>query len=150
MEHLAHTININQRVERHFAVLFLDMDHFKAANDDYGHDYGDEILCEAARRMESCIRQTDLLARLGGDEFVACINLLNDTKYAMTVAQKIQNIVSQPYIVKNVTIKIGISIGISFYPEHSTEPEMLLKKADQALYQAKENRGSIAIYQSEQ
>ncbi len=149
MEHLAQTININQRIERHFAVLFLDLDHFKAANDNYGHDYGDEVLCEAARRMESCIRQTDLLARLGGDEFVACINLLSDAKYAMIAAQKIQKIVSQPYFVKNATIEIGISIGISLYPNHSTEPGMLLKKADHALYQAKENRGSIAVYQPE-
>jgi len=147
MEHLSHTININQRIGRRFAVFFLDLDHFKAANDNYGHDYGDEILIEAARRMETCIRQTDLLARLGGDEFVACINLLNDIKYTMMVAGKIQQAVSQPYHIKNTSIEIGISVGISLYPDHAKDPDMLLKKADLALYQAKENRGSITIYQ---
>jgi diguanylate cyclase (GGDEF)-like protein len=128
-------------------VLFLDLDHFKAANDKHGHDYGDEVLITASRRMENCIRQTDLLARLGGDEFVACVNLLNDTKYATLVGQKIQYAVNQPYCIKNTIIKIGVSIGISFYPDHATTPEILLKKADQALYQAKEHRGSISVYQ---
>ncbi|CAG1020840.1 partial putative signaling protein, partial [Patescibacteria group bacterium] len=146
MEHLEQTININQRVERYLAVLFLDLDHFKAANDLYGHDYGDEILIEAARRMENCIRQTDLLARLGGDEFIACINLLNDPKYAVSVAEKIQRVVSQPYYVKNAVINIGISIGISIYPQHGSNPEILLKKADIALYSAKEQRGSVSVY----
>jgi diguanylate cyclase (GGDEF)-like protein len=69
-------------------VLFLDLDFFKAANDQHGHDYGDEVLITTARSMENCIRQTDLLAQLGCDEFVACINLLNDTKYVLTVGQK--------------------------------------------------------------
>jgi diguanylate cyclase (GGDEF)-like protein len=96
--------------------------------------------------MENCIRQTDLLARLGGDEFVACINLLNDTKYALTVGQKLQQAVSQFYYVKDRVIEIGVSIGISLYPDHALTPEKLLKKADQALYQSKEKRGSITIY----
>ena len=147
MEHLAHSINVSDRIERHFAVLFLDLDHFKAANDSYGHDYGDEVLIEAARRMKSCMRQSDVLARLGGDEFIACINLLNDLKYAVIVAEKIRQAVSRPYQIKNTIIEIGISIGISIYPDHGANPELLLKKADLALYQAKENRGSVAIYQ---
>jgi diguanylate cyclase (GGDEF)-like protein len=147
MEYLAHSINVSDRVERRFAVLFLDLDHFKAANDNYGHDHGDEVLVQAARRMKSCIRQSDVLARLGGDEFIACINLLNDFKYASIVGEKIQQAVSQPYQIKNTIIEIGISIGISIYPDHGDNPELLLKKADLALYQAKENRGSVAIYQ---
>jgi diguanylate cyclase (GGDEF)-like protein len=105
-EYLKDTIKINQRIDKHFAVLFLDLDYFKAANDQHGHDYGDEVLITAARRMENCIRQTDLLARLGGDEFVACINLLNDTKYALTVGQKIQQAVSQFYYVKDRVIRL--------------------------------------------
>lgn len=146
MEHLAQTINVNQRVERYIAVLFMDLDYFKAANDAYGHDYGDEILIEAARRMENCIRQTDLLARLGGDEFIACINLLNNFKYAVSVAEKIQQVVMQPYYIKEAVINIGISIGISIYPHHGSNPDLLLKKADMALYYAKEDRGSISVY----
>lgn len=149
MEYLSHIMNISNRVERRFAVLFLDLDHFKAANDNYGHDYGDEILVEAARRMKRCIRQSDVIARLGGDEFVACINLLGDVKYALIVGEKIQQAVSQPYQIKNTVIQIGISIGISVYPDHGKNPELLLKKADLALHQAKENRGCVAIYQSD-
>jgi diguanylate cyclase (GGDEF)-like protein len=147
MEYLSHIINVSNRVERHFAVLFLDLDHFKAANDNYGHDYGDEVLVEAARRMKRCVRQSDVVARLGGDEFVACINLLDDVKYALIIGEKIQQAVSQPYQIKNTAIQIGISIGISIYPDHGDNPELLLKKADLALYQAKENRGCVAIYQ---
>ena len=149
MEHLAQTVNINQRVGRCFAVLFLDLDYFKEANDLYGHDYGDEVLVEVARRIENSIRQTDLIARLGGDEFIACISLLNDPKYAVSVAEKIQRIVSQPYYIKDAIIKIGVSIGISIYPQHGTDAEILLKKADIALYSAKGQRGSITMYQGE-
>lgn len=146
MDYLAQTININQRVERCLAVLFLDLDYFKEVNDVYGHDYGDEVLIEVARRMENCIRQTDLLARLGGDEFIACINLLNDAKYSVSVAEKIQRVVNQPYYIKNAVITIGVSIGISIYPQHGSDAEILLKKADMALYASKEQRGSIGIY----
>jgi diguanylate cyclase (GGDEF)-like protein len=108
-------------------VLFLDLDYFKAANDQHGHDYGDEVLITTARRMENCIRQTDLLAQLGCDEFVACINLLNDTKYILTVGQKIQQAVSQFYYIKDRVIQIGVSIGISLYPDLAITPEKLLK-----------------------
>lgn len=146
MEYLTHNIHTMQRVGRHFAVLFLDLDYFKAVNDHHGHDYGDEVLIEAAHRIKNCVRQTDLVARLGGDEFIVCVNLLNDIGYALLVGQKIQRSVSEPYWVKNTRLEIGISIGISLYPEHGSTPEVLLKKADIALYQAKENRSCVTVY----
>ena len=146
MEHLSRSISTGQRIQRNLAVLFLDLDYFKAINDHHGHDFGDEVLVEAARRMGKNIRKSDLIARLGGDEFVICLNLLDDKNYALQVGHKVQQAISQPYWVKNTSLEIGVSIGISLYPEHGLSAEVLLKKADIALYQAKETRGSVAIY----
>lgn len=132
--------------KRLFAILFMDLDHFKAINDTYGHEYGDQILIEASNRMQGCLRETDLVARLGGDEFVIILEMISTSEKVMDIASKLIQSVSLPYKVKNKTLSIGTSIGISLYPEHDIYAEGLLKKADRALYQAKESRGKAILY----
>jgi diguanylate cyclase (GGDEF)-like protein len=139
-------IKISSQHYRNFAVLFLDLDFFKAVNDNYGHEYGDLILIEATERMKACLRDTDIIARLGGDEFVIILDAITSADNATDIANKLIKSVSAPYQVKDKTLSIGASIGISLYSVHAQEAKELLKKADLALYQAKEQRGIAVLY----
>lgn len=148
MEHLDKVISDSQSHQRSFAVLFIDLDHFKAINDTYGHEYGDHILVEATQRMQSHLRETDLVARLGGDEFVILLEMISVPEKAIDIANELIESVSLPYEIKNKTLTIGSSIGVSLYPQHDHEAGGLLKKADRALYKAKEKRGNAILYQA--
>jgi diguanylate cyclase (GGDEF)-like protein len=149
METLSGALKLSQHVDRSLAVLFLDLDFFKAVNDTHGHEYGDKVLIEAAQRMQACIRDTDIIARLGGDEFVILLEMILAPKGAISIAEKLIQAISKPYNIKGKSISIGVSIGISLYPVHDTSAEGLLKKADQALYGAKENRGKVVLFSTE-
>ncbi len=129
-----------------FALLFIDLDHFKQINDNYGHDYGDLILIHVARRAQKCLQEADLLARLGGDEFVALLKTFSSPEQVFAIAKAMIQTLSKPYHIKGTVLSIGASIGISLYPQHGSEIEELLKKADDALYSAKEKRGEVVIY----
>jgi len=146
MEFLTESLKFSSSVDRLSAVLFMDLDFFKAINDTYGHEYGDLILIEAAQRMQDCIRATDLVARLGGDEFVILLEMIATAEEAIEIAEKLIQVISSTYIIKGKTLSIGVSIGISLYPEHDISSEGLLKKADTALYGAKEERGRAVLY----
>ena len=140
LEHLNYLININQREQRLFALLMLDLDKFKSVNDLFGHAAGDELLQQVANRILKHLRNTDMVARLGGDEFVIVLEGLYKTDYAAQVALKIINDLSLSFELSNHhTVHIGASIGISLYPEQGNTPEVLIDRADIALYQAKEN-----------
>ena len=121
-------------------VMMLDLDRFKAVNDMYGHPAGDQLLVEVARRLKSTLRETDLLARLGGDEF-AIIQEGGPSQHegAIALALRIVNTISEPFDLNGFEASVGTSIGIAMAPEHGTEPEELLKRADLALYDAKAN-----------
>jgi len=147
MNHLDKVILESEQHKRTFAVLFIDLDHFKAINDTYGHDYGDLVLIEATRRMQDGLRETDLVARLGGDEFVIVLEVMSTSKQAMNIANDLIQSISLPYEIKAKTLSIGTSIGVSLYPQHDSHAEGLLKKADEALYQAKENRGKTILFE---
>jgi len=146
MDHLTESLKLSSKVERSLAVLFLDLDFFKAINDTHGHEYGDYILVEVAQRMQTCVRDTDLIARLGGDEFVVLLEMVTVPEGAIQIAEKLIQAISMPYEIKGKTLTIGVSIGISLFPQHDTSSEGLLKKADQALYGAKECRGRAVLY----
>jgi len=146
MEMISESLTLSKKVERSLAVLFLDLDFFKAINDTHGHEYGDLILIEVAQRMQSCIRNTDLVARLGGDEFVVLLEMVTSSEEAIEIAEKLIQVVSEPYQLKGKRLSIGVSIGISLYPDHDNCSIGLLKKADQALYGAKETRGNAVLY----
>ena len=119
------------------ALLFLDLDRFKEINDTLGHDMGDILLKEAARRLSSCVRESDTVARLGGDEFAIVLGELEDPGNVERIAQDILRKLAEPFQLGIETAYISASIGITLYPEDAIGIEALLKNADQAMYDAK-------------
>ncbi|TFW30094.1 GGDEF domain-containing response regulator [Duganella callida] len=125
------------RQQNKAAVMYLDLDGFKAINDTHGHAYGDEILKQVAQRLVGCSRKEDTVARVGGDEFVIVmgdIATINDTQEP---ANKLIEAVSQPYEVNGLTLKLSTSIGIGIFPDDADEVAQLIAIADGALYEAK-------------
>ena len=127
------------------AVFFLDLDKFKEVNDTLGHDEGDVLLKMVSERLQECIRTGDQVFRLGGDEFVILASPLNRPEDAILVAGKIREALSTPFFISGHFVHIGVSQGISFYPNDGTEAQTLVKKADTALYESKRN-GSEPVY----
>jgi len=136
-EKLKTSIDESNRNDQKFVLLFMDLDGFKAVNDNAGHDVGDSMLIKAAKRIQNCVRDTDLVARYGGDEFTVVLPNIKALKDAGTIAQKIIKNISEPFLIKSCKHQIGVSIGISVFPDDGTAMEVLLNKADQAMYRAK-------------
>jgi diguanylate cyclase (GGDEF)-like protein/PAS domain S-box-containing protein len=128
--------------ERHFAVMFLDLDRFKLINDSMGHDAGDQLLKQAAHRLRGSVRESDTVARLGGDEFTVLLTEIRTSKDAAAVAQKILDAFHPPFHLNGEEVFVSVSIGISVYPEDGSNIEVLLKNADMAMYRAKSAGGS--------
>jgi diguanylate cyclase (GGDEF)-like protein/PAS domain S-box-containing protein len=120
------------------ALLFLDLDGFKAVNDNLGHDAGDMLLKQVAGRLQTCVRQTDTLARLGGDEFTMILSV-RDAGDAEQVAQKILNTIAEPFDLNGSPARVGTSIGIAMYPAHAGQAADLVRMADAAMYSAKQS-----------
>lgn len=118
-------------------VLFVDLDRFKAVNDTYGHAAGDDLLRQAAARMQACVRSSDTVGRLSGDEFAIMLSNLAKTEDAGMVAQKIVESLSTPFDLNGQQAYISASIGIALYPSDGDKPNTLLKNADTAMYRAK-------------
>ena len=152
----------SKRSGRYGALMFLDLDNFKLLNDMYGHDAGDLLLIEVARRITGCIRQVDTVARFGGDEFVVMLNELGVNKTASVtqagmVAEKIRTTLSVPYVLTirqdgnvetTVEHRCTSSIGVVLFINHEASPEDILKWADMAMYQAKESgRNQVRFYE---
>lgn len=137
LDRLQRAINKTQRERQKLAVMFLDLDHFKDINDTLGHDAGDFLLQETTNRLNSCIRETDTLARPGGDEFTLIMGELQDLNSIDRVAQAILQAMVAPFQLKDERCYVSISIGIALYPDDADNLEDLLKKADQAMYAAK-------------
>lgn len=119
-------------------LMFLDLDRFKEVNDTLGHDIGDLLLQEAARRLSHSVRTTDIVARLGGDEFTIILNELNEISVINRVAQGMLDSLAEPFRLSNETLYITASIGITIFPADAKDIEILLKNADQAMYSAKQ------------
>lgn len=119
------------------AICYLDLDRFKEVNDSLGHSMGDNLLKTAARRLQSVLREHDVVARLGGDEFALIIPGLHDCSGAEVVASKIIEHMTRPFRLDGRELSVTASMGMVFYPEHGTDADELLKKADIALYRAK-------------
>jgi diguanylate cyclase (GGDEF)-like protein len=120
-----------------FAVLFLDIDDFKAINDARGHEFGDDVLRSLAQTLESTVRGSDTVARIGGDEFVIILETLGGRQDAKLVADKILRIAAKPFTLERHEVKITVSIGISFHPDNAGDAEVLLRAADYAMYLVK-------------
>ena len=146
-DRLKQTIRQAERNKSKVAVLFIDLDHFKGINDSMGHEVGDELLIQVATRLKTKIRQTDTLARLGGDEFSLVLGDVDDSDSLTTVTKGLLNIMDSPIVVTDKSFYISLSIGIAIYPEDGTSPEELLKNADAAMYQAKDDgRNNFRFY----
>jgi diguanylate cyclase (GGDEF)-like protein len=153
----------SKRTTRHAALLFLDLDNFKPVNDEYGHDVGDVLLQEAAKRISNCVRQADTVARFGGDEFVVLlselvINFEESSVQAGIVAEKIRSVLAEPYMlnVKNeqnqettVEHHCTSSIGVVLFLNHDGSATDIVKWADLAMYEAKSaGRNQIRYYKA--
>lgn len=137
-----------RRADSQLALLFLDLDRFKSVNDTLGHDGGDQVLREAARRLSACVRECDTVARLGGDEFVVLLTEVSSPKQAAKLAEQVLKKLSQPFEISNNECFVGASIGIALFPADGTLAEELLRHADMAMYRAKAaGRGRFVFFE---
>lgn len=136
-DRLDHDVRKARRTGLPAALLFIDLDHFKEANDLLGHDVGDQLLVEAARRISRCVRSSDTVARLGGDEFTAILSELDDLRRVEMIAQNMIDALAAPFRLGNEVVYLSASIGITLYPDDGEQPEDLVRNADQAMYAAK-------------
>ncbi len=147
-DRLAQAVSLAHRHNRRMAVLFLDIDHFKHVNDSLGHQLGDELLRVVAREMTLCVRDADTVSRYGGDEFVVVLSELERAEDAAAVAHKIIAAFARPQVLAGHELRISVSIGISVFHGEGEDAETLLKRADIALYQAKEQgRGCYKFFE---
>jgi diguanylate cyclase (GGDEF)-like protein/PAS domain S-box-containing protein len=145
-DRLEHAIKRASREKTNLAVMLLDLDHFKRINDECGHLKGDEVLQEVARRLLSCLRESDTVARMGGDEFTIIIEDLTNPAFAARVAQKLLEVIRQPYLVDEQAWEISASLGISLFPVDGEDVGSLLKNADIAMYRAKRHHNDYRFY----
>lgn len=132
------------------ALIYLDLDKFKPVNDTLGHNIGDLVLMAIAQRLQTAVRESDTVARIGGDEFVVLLPIIETKLDASTVAEKIRLALEQPFEINGKIIQIGCSVGIAVYPEHGEDEISLMKNADTAMYQAKQNgRNNVQMYRND-
>ncbi|MFA5322841.1 MAG: PAS domain S-box protein, partial [Smithella sp.] len=130
-------INMARRNKTSMAVMFIDLDGFKAVNDTLGHDAGDYMLQQVARRLLACVRETDTVARVGGDEFLIIATEINSPENVAQIAEKVIQLVSQPVMIKKQQAVVGASIGIALFPGDGKDMDQLIKQADEAMYKVK-------------
>jgi diguanylate cyclase (GGDEF)-like protein/PAS domain S-box-containing protein len=138
VDRLDHALTRAQRTEETLAVLFVDIDHFKAINDSLGHTAGDALLRTIAQRLRSSLRTDDTVARLGGDEFTVLVNGLKDPNDLLRLAQKIHSTIKVPVEIASRELRVSASIGVGLFPQDGETAEQLLRNADLAMYRAKE------------
>jgi diguanylate cyclase (GGDEF)-like protein/PAS domain S-box-containing protein len=138
IERLRQTFSSTKRGGSPFAILYLDLDHFKAVNDTLGHQTGDALLREVAERLKSCARENDVVARLGGDEFAVLQTDMTEPANAGTLAAAIQSALTRPYLLDGNDLHVTVSIGICPYIADSAGPDAMLAQADLALYRSKD------------
>ncbi|MET0063390.1 MAG: EAL domain-containing protein [Candidatus Thiodiazotropha endolucinida] len=137
-ERFDHALMHARRENASIALLFLDLDRFKTVNDTLGHPVGDQVLLEVSKRMNQIIRASDTLARLGGDEFVLLLEEKTDAQHAAVVARKLIDLFSRPMIIGEHELVVTASIGITLYPNDGDDPDKLIRHADRAMYEAKQ------------
>ena len=145
-DRLEREVGRGQREKNRFALLFVDLDHFKNVNDSFGHSLGDEVLREAGRRIQHCVRETDTVGRLGGDEFTVLATRLNHPQEAWVVAETIVSALSEEFRLGDQHCFLSASVGIASYPDDAVTAEGLLKSADTAMYRAKAGGRAQAVF----
>lgn len=138
-EELSRAMEHAVRFDRRLAVLYIDLDGFKAVNDAYGHEAGDELLVEISHRFTQGTRQSDLCSRLGGDEFVCMLREIQSEESAMHAAEHILEAIRQPVKLSSGYVAVGASIGVAVFPEHGHKLGLLLNSADKAMFRAKQS-----------
>jgi diguanylate cyclase (GGDEF)-like protein/PAS domain S-box-containing protein len=145
-DRMEQALALARRNQQQFAVLFLDLDHFKEINDSLGHDMGDVLLKETAKRLLACVRAMDTVARMGGDEFTVIVTETKTPETAAHVAGNILKVLQEPFELNGTCYHISCSIGIALFPTHGLDRETLLKAADIAMYSAKEHRNGFSVF----
>lgn len=149
-DRLQQAVSQARRDQTRLALLFVDLDEFKAINDTHGHHVGDLLLVAAAQRMEDCVRNVDTVGRLGGDEFVVLLTHVEEEQDALMVAEKICKTLNQPFELDGRRIHISASIGAAIYPAHGSDELTLARSADAAMYLSKEEGGNrVRLYGDE-
>jgi diguanylate cyclase len=138
------------RAERsHVALMLMDLDRFKEVNDTFGHHFGDALLKQVAFRVQNQIHDSDVVARLGGDEFAIVLPNVDDTNGAAAVARRIVNTLEQPFVIEGQVLDVGASIGIAMFPEHGADARTLLRRADVAMYTAKQQQSGYSFHRDD-
>lgn len=146
-DRLRQLIKQAQRHSTQLAVLFIDLDHFKEINDSMGHDVGDQLLIEVSKRLKSVIRQTDTLARLGGDEFTVILDQIHNADAVVDITRLLIDVMSAPIELSGQSFYVTLSVGVAIFPDDGISAEELLRNADAAMYQSKdEGRNTYQFY----
>ena len=127
-------------------LLLMDLNQFKDVNDSLGHEYGDRLLIELARRLSRGMRNCDTIARLGGDEFAVLLTEVRDESAALAIVDRLVELCVEPFTVGEFRLQVGASVGVAIAPDHATDPQDLLRRADSAMYRAKEAGGGIVAH----
>jgi len=144
--HLLNEISRAQRKAASMTLLFLDLNLFKDVNDTYGHESGDRVLQQVAKRLTNCVREVDMVARLGGDEFTIVLSELGDKAVVKRICASIHAALAAPFALEKTTACLSCSIGAAFYPAHGLCLEDLLHHADMAMYQAKRMGQGVCVF----
>jgi diguanylate cyclase (GGDEF)-like protein/PAS domain S-box-containing protein len=148
-DRISHAVASAERAGEPRSVLVMDLDGFKQVNDTFGHDRGDTLLMEIAKRLSGSLRETDTVARLGGDEFAILLDGAGDLPAAVTAAWKIQQACETPFVIADDVVRVSTSIGIALFPEHGRTTADLLHRADLAMYDAKRAGTSYAVFDAQ-
>jgi diguanylate cyclase (GGDEF)-like protein len=141
-----HAIHVAGRARTGVAVMLLDLDRFKEINDTLGHHYGDEVLRQVGERLSGLLGEEDTVARLGGDEFAILLRSVETPAAGVAVAAAVRRAIAEHFDVAGVRLELGASVGIASYPEHGQDVDVLMQRADVAMYQAKEGRTGVERY----
>jgi diguanylate cyclase (GGDEF)-like protein len=147
VDRLEQALAMAQRYGYMVALMFMDLDGFKAVNDNFGHDIGDKLLIAVSRRLEGFLRKTDTICRQGGDEFILMLPQAPDLETLMALAQRIQAELRLPFtgLHGTVVLRISVSIGIARWPEHGSDIDALMQAADQAMYRSKNSDDQLPV-----
>lgn len=149
-DRIAHAIKFSETHAKKFALLYLDLDHFKKVNDTHGHRHGDVYLCQVAERLKTCVRSTDTVSRQGGDEFSVLISEIAHADDAAKIARTICDALNQPFFIDDTQIVASASVGIAIFPDDGADADTLLRSADMAMYHAKhEGRNQYQFFSEE-
>jgi len=147
MDRLEQAINLANREALKGALMYLDLDEFKAINDGHGHESGDRVLIEVSKRLQQAVRKTDTVARIGGDEYLIILQWLNSIDQSRSVAEKILSSLLQPVRLDGFSVSVSASIGVVIFPDDGQDSQLLLRTADTAMYSAKQwGRNRIVFF----